>query len=363
MIRKYKKKLIISSLLMLLPVLVGLLLWNQLPDRMATHWGVDGNVDGWASKTVAVFGMPLILIPLQLLGVWVTEKDPKQKNQSEKAISLIFWMMPVVSWISAGIMYGAALGAEWNIASFVFGMLGIMFIGIGNYMPKVKRNMTLGIKVKWAVFNEENWNATHRFGGKVWVAGGFLLLLLAFLPEKYFLIAILPAILLLAFAPMVYSYLYYKQQCARDPNFKLETEPLNPTMKKVRDVSLVIVTLILIFCVVIMFTGKIEYHFDQESFTIDPSVWNDLIVDYDAIESIELRMEAVPGSREYGFGSAKLLLGFFRNEEFGAYTRYTYTKCECAVVLRVDGKTLVIAGENQADTEAIYQALTEKMGG
>ena len=362
MFQKYKKKIIISSLLILLPVLLGLFLWNQLPDRMATHWGADGNADGWASKACAVFGMPLFLIPLQLLGIWITEKDPKQKNQSEKAISMIFWMMPGVSWMSAGVMYGAALGAELNIGSIVFGLMGLMFIGIGNYLPKVKRNMTLGIKIKWTLFNEENWNATHRFGGKVWVAGGALLFLLAFLPEKYFVAVVLPVMLVLAMAPMVYSYLYYKKQC-KDPNFKLEEQLLDPTMKKVRNGALVAVTLILTFCVSIMFTGKIEYQFGEFSFTIHPSVWNDLTVDYDAIESVELRMETVDGTREYGFGSAKLLLGLFENEEFGTYTRYTYTKSNSAVVLTVNGNVLVIAGENQAETEEIYQVLTEKMGG
>lgn len=363
MLKAHKKKLIISSAVILLPILAGLLLWNQLPDTMATHWGADGQADGWGSKAFAVFGMPMILLALHWLGLWITTKDPGQKKQTRKAFGMIFWLMPIVSLFSAGVLYGTALGNEFNIASVLFGMMGLMFMGIGNYMPKVKQNYTLGIKVVWALHNEENWNATHRFGGKVWVAGGAVILLLAFLPEAIAVAAILPLILILAFIPMVYSYLYYKKQCARGEGYPLNDKPMDPAMKKLYNGSMVIVAIILIGVCLIMFGGKIDYVYGADSFTIDPSVWNDLTVEYAAIDSIEFRQEAVPGSREYGFGSAKLLLGVFKNEEFGMYTRYTYTQSDSAVVLTVNGNTLVLAGENRAETEKIFNELTAQMEG
>ena len=99
MIRKYKKKLIISSLLMLLPVLVGLVLWNQLPDRMATHWGIDGNVDGWASKAFAVFGMPLILIPVPGILLISAFRQLNDKPPRAGGILCLLAMVPVTVWL------------------------------------------------------------------------------------------------------------------------------------------------------------------------------------------------------------------------------------------------------------------------
>ena len=363
MLKEHKKKIIWSSLAILAPILVGVVLWNQLPDYMATHWGASGHVDGWTSKAFAVFGMPVMMLLIHWLCLWGTTKDPKQKNQGKKPFTMIFWMIPMVSMVAASIMYGTALGAELNIGSAVFAMLGVMFMVIGNYMPKVKQNYTLGIKVVWALHNEENWNATHRFGGKVWVAGGALLFLLAFFPEKFFVAAVLPVIFALAAAPMVYSWLYYKKQCARGEGYPLDDQPEDSAMKKMKKVSVVIVSLILLGCVIIMCSGSVEYRFDEKNFTIEPTFWNKLTVEYDAIESIELRKETVEGTREYGFGSAKLLLGVFENEEFGIYTRYTYLKSDSAVVLTVNGNTLVIAGETTAETDAIYQELLSRMEG
>ena len=64
MFKQYKKTLIITSLILLIPIAVGLLLWNQLPDVIPTHWGINGEVDGWSSKPFAVFFLPLFLLPM-----------------------------------------------------------------------------------------------------------------------------------------------------------------------------------------------------------------------------------------------------------------------------------------------------------
>jgi 1,4-dihydroxy-2-naphthoate octaprenyltransferase len=72
MIKKYRTHIILSSIVILLPVLAGLILWNRLPDAMTTHWGADGNADGWSGKGFAVFGLPLILSqgwPVLLIGI------------------------------------------------------------------------------------------------------------------------------------------------------------------------------------------------------------------------------------------------------------------------------------------------------
>jgi len=209
---KNKKQLFWSSVLILLPVLVGLLLWNRLPDRVATHWGLGGEPNGWSSKTFTVFGMPLFLLAIHWFCLFFTGRDVKNKDQNSKVFRLVSWLVPALSFMVFGVIYGTALGLKFQIGNIVFLFTGILFIAVGNYLPKCKQNRTIGIKVKWALENEENWNATHRMAGKVWVIGGICFMLCVFLPPVVAAVVEVGGILALVAIPTIYSYNYSKKQ-------------------------------------------------------------------------------------------------------------------------------------------------------
>ena len=211
MIKNNKWKLLISSVVILLPMLAGLILWNKLPAKVPTHWGFDGTVDGWSSKAFAVFALPLFLLAVHWLCVVLTSLDPKNKGQSKKAMGLIFWICPVISLLVNSGVYAAALGAKFDVATIAPVVTGLIFVIIGNYLPKCKQNYTLGVKVAWTLESEENWNATHRFGGKVWVMGGVLIALCACLPRAVLFPVFLVLLTVLVFLPILYSYLYYRK--------------------------------------------------------------------------------------------------------------------------------------------------------
>lgn len=212
MIKNNKLKLIISSAIIILPILVGLVLWDKMPDRVATHWNVSGEVDGWSSKPFAVFFLPLLVLFLHWLCIFATSFDKKNQGQNKKAMSLVLWICPVVSLFASGLTYSHALGIEVNAMLLGMSLVGIVFIIIGNYMPKIKQNRTLGIKIPWTLKSEENWNATHRFCGKVWVIGGFLFIIGAFFGKIAAIILLAALLPILVITPMVYSYIYYKKE-------------------------------------------------------------------------------------------------------------------------------------------------------
>ena len=212
MIKKNKWQLIISSVIILLPIVAGLFIWNYLPEQIATHWGTDGEPDGWSGKSFAVFGIPLILLAVHWICIFFTAHDPKNKEQSSKVFNMVLWIIPIISLVVCGCAYAFALGNDVNIGMVVRVLLGIIFVIIGNYMPKCKQNYTIGIKVPWTLQNEENWNKTHRFAGRLGVLGGLLILATIFVPMEIFIYVLLPLILLMAFAPIIYSYLYYRKQ-------------------------------------------------------------------------------------------------------------------------------------------------------
>jgi hypothetical protein len=91
-------------------------------------------------------------------------------------------------------------------------MVGMLFVIIGNYLPKCKQSYTLGIKLPWTLNSEANWNATHRIGGKVWMLGGLLLTQCVFLPKNLLGVVILLILPALVLVPVVYSFVYYNRQ-------------------------------------------------------------------------------------------------------------------------------------------------------
>ena len=361
MIRRHKGKLLVSTGLILLPILFGLLFWNQLPEQMTTHWGLDGTADGWSGRGFAVFGLPLILLAGHWLCVFVTAKDPKNREQSGKVFGLVLWIFPVVSLLVCGMMYAVSFGKNFPYASILMALIGLMFVMIGNYLPKCRQNHTIGIKVKWTLENEENWNATHRMAGRVWVIGGLLMTGCVCLPETAILWVMPPVILVLAGLPMAYSYWYHKKQ-VREGTAVITPVFSGKENRKIKMISLISVAAVLIFAAVIMFTGEIRVHYGADSFTIEADYWQDLTVDYAVIEQIEYRDSDSIGMRTGGLGSARLLAGAFHNEEFGSYTRYTYTGCRACVVLTGGDKVLVLNGPDAKSTKELYEQLNARIG-
>lgn len=210
MIKKNFVKIIISSVIILLPILAGLLLWDVLPEQVPTHFGPDGTADGWSSKPFAVFFMPAFIFAVHLICIFATSLDPKNKNITGKPFGLVLWICPALSVLTYTLMYLTALGYMVNVATVMMLFIGTVFVVIGNYLPKCRQNYTIGIKIPWTLNDEENWNATHRFAGILWVVCGFLLIACALF--KFAWIIFLCTVAVMILSPMVYSYWYYKKK-------------------------------------------------------------------------------------------------------------------------------------------------------
>ena len=209
MIKKNLKILLITTVVILLPIIAGLILWNNLPDEIPIHFNAEGVADGWGGKGVAVFALPLFMLAIHWICVFVTSLDPKSKNITSKNINLVLWITPVLSVFVSGIIYSFALGHELNINTIFPVFFGLFFIVIGNFMPKCKQNYSIGVKVPWALESEENWNYTHRLAGKTWGIGGLLIIALSFLNSVWIFMAIT---IIMVIIPVIGSYLFYKKE-------------------------------------------------------------------------------------------------------------------------------------------------------
>ena len=210
MLKKHGKTLLITTILILLPMLAGIILWNKLPERFPIHFNAAGEVDGWSSKAFGVFGLPLILVAVQwLCTVGSLKMDPKAENLEGKVFSLVLWITPVLSIVMNALVYCTALGMSMNVQIIMPLLIGLLMVIIGNWLPKCKPTWTLGIKLPWTLADEENWNRTHRFAGPVWVVCGMVIMLCALIGGA-FLWVMVAAFVVMIVVPTVYSYLLFK---------------------------------------------------------------------------------------------------------------------------------------------------------
>lgn len=206
--REHKGKIILTSIVTILPILIGLVLWNKLPDTIATHFGADNVPNGWSSKPFAVIGIPAILLVFHLFALGITLNDPKKRNIGKMMLSVIFWIIPVVSLVVNTATLSYAMGSKIDIGMIANILVGLMFIIMGNYMSKNRQNYTVGIRIPWTLGSEENWDRTHRFASKLWVIGGIIFVINAFVQSILILVVI---ILMTMIAPMIYSFVLYKK--------------------------------------------------------------------------------------------------------------------------------------------------------
>ena len=334
-IADHKGQLILSSLVTLLPALAGWQMAWEAAAFLLGHW-------------------------LVLLVVFSDRRN--RDRQSKKAIRLILWVMPFLSLLAGGVTVLLQRGIQSASAgSAVMAMgFGLLFIVVGNYMPKIRQNSFMGIRVKWTLENEANWNASHRFGGKVWVAGGFACLAGAMLPVKA-MGAVFPVVLVtVALAPIVYSYYYSKTQPAAE---KTVSAPLPLWQKRA---ARLIVAAVAVIAVWVFLAGSAKIVYEDASFTVEASGWQDLTLSYSDIAAVDyLPAEEVPegGIRTYGLGNLRVSFGHFSNEAYGDYIRYTYDSCrDCVRLTTAGGRTVLLNGPDQAATRAIFDQLRARTG-
>ena len=206
--KNHKRTIILTTILCLLPIAAGLIFWDRLPDQLAIHFNAANEPDNWASKPVAVLGMPALIAALHLLCLFITAQDPKKQNITGVMKTLMLWICPFISWLCAGMTIGYALESVRNIGAVVCVFLGILFMVIGNYLPKCLPSYTVGIKLPWTLHDEGNWRYTHRIGGFCFMAAGLVTLVSAFFGPVWLP---LTALALAVIVPTVASFLYYKK--------------------------------------------------------------------------------------------------------------------------------------------------------
>jgi uncharacterized membrane protein len=213
---KFLKKIV--WLIIIAPAIYLAIVWNKLPDRVATHFDLHGDPDKFGNKNELWLLTGIIAVVSTLVYLLISYAyrfDPKKhaSENKDRLMRIAFTVVLFMTVVSATIIHSAiSTGIKFNMR-FIFAAIGFLLAIVGNYMHNIKPNYFAGLRLPWTLENEENWRKTHLVGGKIWFAGGILIGIICLFSS--FIIAVISTFVLflvMIFVPIVYSYRLYKKQ-------------------------------------------------------------------------------------------------------------------------------------------------------
>lgn len=200
-------------LLIVASLLAGLYFYPQLPEKMPTHWNIHGEVDGWSGKNFAVWFFPLVNLGLYFMMILLPKIDPRKANYTRFAGSYRVIRILLIVFLTGiyCVTIISGLGYDIKVDTIVKVSVSLLILVFGNYMGKFQHNYFVGIRTPWTLANEEVWRKTHRMAGPLWAGAGVLGIVLSFIPGTWASRTLFASYLVIAFLPMVYSYILYRQ--------------------------------------------------------------------------------------------------------------------------------------------------------
>lgn len=208
-----KKTQTILVALVLLSFAVGILLYPQMPDRVASHWNINSEVDGYMGKFWGLFLMPVISAALVLMFILIPKIDPLKANIAKFRRHYNRFVLLVLVFL----FYIYLLTILWNLGMrFDMGIMLVpalagLFYYCGVLVGNAKRNWFIGIRTPWTLSSDRVWEKTHRLGAKLFKAAAVVMLLAVLLPPYTFWFAIIPVLAITVYL-VVYSYIEYRKE-------------------------------------------------------------------------------------------------------------------------------------------------------
>lgn len=192
-----------------------LTVYPQLPDKIPSHWGINGQINGYSGKSM-IFILYVVCFGCTFMFDIAKKIDPKSENYNKFTRPYEIFKFVFVVFMNGIILATvyASFKPQVSMASFILLGVGLMFAVAGNYMPKFKQNYTMGFKTPWTLASETVWDKTHRMAGVLWVIGGLVIAVLGFIPGpgKFSGFVMMIVVFAITFVPYGYSYFEYKKE-------------------------------------------------------------------------------------------------------------------------------------------------------
>ncbi|PWB38997.1 MAG: hypothetical protein C3F02_01145 [Parcubacteria group bacterium] len=215
--KKYMNKEKIVNLIILLILLAAVgssfYFYPLLPAKVVTHWGINGEANGWSSKNFQVIFFPSLLIFMWLLFKFLPHIDPLAKGYKEFKFPYLVIQLCILSLLSVIYIISNLVNVGYNISIgwTVTTLIGLMFIFMGLYLPQIKPNWFVGIRTPWTISSPYVWAKTHKFGAKMFIIAGLLFILTPYYPDSWTVYTFILAMALIL-STIVYSYFAHRSE-------------------------------------------------------------------------------------------------------------------------------------------------------
>ena len=185
--------------------------------KIPCHWNIKGEIDGYYGKWTGLLLFPGISIAMLLLLIALPYISVRYKNARERFDKVIPNLATIIIFFFAGFhIYTILLAKEILNPSgnMIFYLIGLMFILLGNLLPKIPSNFFAGIRTPWTLSSENVWRKTHRSGGISFVLAGFLMILIPLLwkNSQTSLVVMFIVVMAIVLYPVLYSFILYKKE-------------------------------------------------------------------------------------------------------------------------------------------------------
>jgi uncharacterized membrane protein len=184
-----------------------------MPDKLATHWGVDGEVNGYMGKFWGIFLLPVVSLMIAFVFLLIPRIDPLREN-IEKFAGYFDVFIILVSLFLFSIFVHVILwnvGVKFSPLIFVSLGIGVLFFYTGILCEHSKRNWFVGIRTPWTLSSDSVWDKTHKLGGKLFKLCGIIALFGAVLTSLAIVLILVP-VLVISVVLSVYSYLEFRKE-------------------------------------------------------------------------------------------------------------------------------------------------------
>jgi len=197
----------------LLPFVYLACLWNNLPEKVPTHWNLKGEIDDWGSKYSLIGIVFLLPVFTYVLMLAIPKIDPKKRLDlmAGKYYQIKFVLVLFMSVLALFIIHSSR-SQMLSSPSIVVVLVGVLFMALGNYFKVIKQNYFVGIKTPWTLESEEVWKLTHILAGKLWIVGGLLIVIFSLvIPENINFYLFMTITAIISIIPIVYSYFIFRK--------------------------------------------------------------------------------------------------------------------------------------------------------
>lgn len=182
-------------------------LYGELPERVATHFDLQGNPNGWMARPWAAWFLPGFALLLWAVIRFAPRVLPSsdEKRLRGGIVALVAALTAMFMAAIHVVILRVATSPGIPVTKMVYVLAGIFFVVLGLVLPRVKRNPIIGIRTAWTLRSDENWARTQRVGGYAMVIAGFCTVIAGGLGGVAGGIVALVALLLAGIVPVVYS--------------------------------------------------------------------------------------------------------------------------------------------------------------